>query len=80
MHYSVVAIEDEKITLEDDAQNTHTILNEQVSDVVKEGDVLLQVGNAFIVDEQETKKRKELVHKLLEGLLHAENEECIDKK
>ena len=77
MHYSVVAIEDERFILEDDEQNIHIILREQVGYSAKEGDVLILRGNVFIIDEEETEKRKELVNKLLEGLLHTNGEEEI---
>ena len=77
MYYSVVAIEGERFILEDDEQNIHIILREQVGYSVKEGDVLILGDNVFVLDEIETEKRKELVNKLLEGLLRTNGEEEI---
>lgn len=68
MKYIVDRFEGDFVLCETENNEFITVERSLLPQHVKEGDVLLQAGNEFVIDLQETQKRKEHIKKLADEL------------
>ncbi|GAB6168398.1 DUF3006 domain-containing protein [Clostridium carnis] len=66
--FIVDRIEGEYIVLEAPNNKIINIDKKELTDNIKEGDILIKKGNKFILDEVETRIRKERIEKIVKGL------------
>lgn len=68
MFYIVDRIEENIIVLQDENGHMININKNNVYEKVKEGDCLRKENNRFLLDIEETKKRKMRIDKLMKGM------------
>ena len=68
MYYAVDRFEGGWAILEDDEGNLHQVERQRIPDGARESDVLRLEGNGYLLDPQETLRRKEAVRRLQEQL------------
>lgn len=68
MKYIVDRFEGNFVLCENDRGEFINIKRKKLPQNTKEGDVLVQKGDSFVIDIEETKKRKEYIEKLAKEL------------
>lgn len=68
MRYIVDRIEECFVLCENEQGEFINIERKKLPENVREGDVIMQKGNSFVIDIEETKKRKEYIEKLANEL------------
>lgn len=61
-------IESQFAVCEDELGNIINIKKDIINGDLKEGSVIIKIDNKYTIDEEETKKKKEEIAKLMEGM------------
>lgn len=68
MKYIIDRFEGEYAVCEDEAGNMHDLPLAKLPKGAKEGDVIVEVDDAYIIDHEETEQRKKKIQSLMDEL------------